>query len=54
MATKDSELAEASPYDRVWGIGYGVNSREINDKSLWGSNKLGKILVEVREELKTK
>lgn len=42
LATEDSEIVEASPYDSYWGYG--------SDKK--GLNKLGKILMEIREELK--
>lgn len=46
-------FVEASPYDRIWGIGLGENSPGIEDPKNWaGENLLGKCLCKVREELK--
>ena len=52
LATGDRELAEASPFDRVWGIGFDEGHAE-QSRSQWGSNLLGKALMSVRERLKT-
>ena len=53
IATDNSIIAEASQYDKVWGIGIGINHKNINIPSKWkGSNLLGIILTELREELK--
>ena len=41
LSTGNKMLVEASPYDDYWGIG-----KEFN-----GENKLGKILMKVREKL---
>jgi len=43
-------LVEASPYDRIWGIGF---TEEVADEHYdeWGENLLGKILTEVCNEL---
>lgn len=43
-------FVEASPYDRIWGIGYraGVIPERFPEK--WGQNKLGKILTKLRDE----
>lgn len=49
--TKDAILVEASPYDRIWGIGMEENNQNINNLSLWGQNMLGFALMEVRDEL---
>lgn len=43
-------LVEASPYDRIWGIGF-KEDRAMQEKERWGLNLLGKALVRVREEL---
>lgn len=52
LMTKDSILAEASPYDRVWGIGLGLRYPERLDYSKWrGENLLGKVLMDVRKQL---
>ena len=46
-------FVEASPYDRIWGIGLGENSPGIEDPKNWaGENLLGKCLCRLREELK--
>lgn len=49
LSTK-GQFVEASPYDRIWGIGYSKHDAlsNIND---WGENNLGKILDKVREKL---
>lgn len=51
LDTGDAELVEASPYDRIWGIGFREdNAYQNRDK--WGLNLLGKALMKVRETLK--
>ncbi|CAE6416832.1 unnamed protein product [Rhizoctonia solani] len=51
LATGDNELVEASPFDRIWGVGFGAkNAPRKRDK--WGENLLGKALMTVRQELK--
>lgn len=53
LETKDLELVEASPYDKIWGIGMGVENENITNKSKWnGQNLLGKVLSSVRDTLK--
>ena len=48
---KNFEIVEASPYDRIWGIGY--DSKEAFDNiDDWGENLLGKILTELAQEIK--
>lgn len=42
-------LVEAAPWDKVWGIGIGVDNPDILDEGKWqGQNLLGKALMEVR------
>jgi len=53
LDTGDSILAEASPYDKIWGIGFGAGSQESNHPEQWkGINLLGFALMEVREEIR--
>ncbi|MDR2614422.1 MAG: NADAR domain-containing protein [Candidatus Accumulibacter sp.] len=53
MATGDKLLVEASPVDRVWGIGLGEDDPARADEKSWrGLNLLGKTLTRVRDYLK--
>ena len=50
--TKPNRLAEASPSDRYWGIGLGLRDQNIWDTKQWkGQNKLGEMLMEIRQSL---
>jgi ribA/ribD-fused uncharacterized protein len=49
---KDKIIVEASPYDRIWGIGYDENDPKIlEEKDKWGENLLGKCIMEIAKEL---
>jgi ribA/ribD-fused uncharacterized protein len=50
LATQGKMLVEASPRDRIWGIGYGAKNALAN-KERWGLNLLGQVLVEIRDEM---
>ena len=51
-ATRDRVLVEASPRDRVWGIGMGASNPDARDPSKWrGQNLLGFALMEARSRL---
>ena len=51
--TEDALLAEASPKDIVWGVGMEADEAGTVDPKDWpGQNLLGKVLMEVRDQLK--
>ncbi|KXH56576.1 hypothetical protein CSAL01_03410 [Colletotrichum salicis] len=52
LATGERELVEASPMDRIWGIGFAPGKAVGVDRDRWGLNLLGKILMEVRGVLR--
>ena len=52
LATGEREIVEASPMDRIWGIGFGERKAEEVGRERWGLNLLGKALMEVRSELR--
>ncbi|KAH0564859.1 hypothetical protein GP486_001753 [Trichoglossum hirsutum] len=51
LETGDRELVEASPSDRIWGIGYGAKNAP-SKRENWGLNLLGKALMEVRKHIR--
>ena len=53
QATGDSVIAEASPKDKIWGIGLTADKASKLPPERWpGENLLGRILMELREEFK--
>ena len=52
LETGDRLLVEASPTDRIWGVGYSASNAAANRGS-WGENLLGKALMRVRDRLHT-
>ena len=52
LATSGRVLAEASPRDRIWGIGLTADDDRATDPSQWpGTNLLGFALMHVRHGL---
>jgi ribA/ribD-fused uncharacterized protein len=51
LGTGERELVEASPRDRIWGIGFGQKKAE-EQRARWGLNLLGKALMKVRDRIK--
>lgn len=45
---KGGMFVEASPVDRKWGVGFSKD-KALQNKDRWGSNLLGKILTEIRD-----
>ncbi|GHF21285.1 NADAR family protein [Streptomyces werraensis] len=53
LNTGDRVLVEASPVDRVWGIGLAADAEAANDPNRWrGPNLLGFALMEARRRLR--
>lgn len=53
LSTNDSYLAEASPYDRIWGTGLNAYNTHNTPRNKWsGTNWLGHCLMDVRSELR--
>ncbi|KAH7104272.1 DUF1768-domain-containing protein, partial [Auriculariales sp. MPI-PUGE-AT-0066] len=51
LATGERQLVEASPMDRIWGVGFGERNAPYN-KGRWGLNLLGIALMNVRKRLR--
>ena len=48
LSAKNKILVEASPYDKVWGIGLSADTNNIENPLTWkGENLLGFVLMEV-------
>lgn len=53
LRTQDKILVEASPYDKVWGIGLGEDNPLALNESTWqGQNLLGIALMQARDNIK--
>ena len=54
LSTGSKSLAEASPFDPVWGIGLRADDPEVRDPRLWrGKHFIGKALSSVRDAIRT-
>ena len=55
LATGDKVLVEASPVDRIWGIGLAADDEKAANPLLWrGENLLGFALMQARDRLRGK
>ncbi|KAI9724305.1 MAG: hypothetical protein M1812_000371 [Candelaria pacifica] len=51
LDTGDRELVEASPFDRIWGVGFAAVDAKRN-REQWGENLMGKAIMRVRERIR--
>ena len=52
LSTENAVLVEASPYDKIWGIGMRESHADARNPERWrGANNLGFVLMEVRARL---
>lgn len=51
-STGERELVEASPRDKIWGVGFSPEKAGFVSRAKWGQNLLGKALTEVRMRLR--
>lgn len=55
IQTGSRVLVEASPYDKIWGIGMAADNEKAENPLMWkGQNLLGFALMEVRDKLKNR
>ena len=53
LETESNIILEASP-DRLWGVGKNLKEKDLGDEQRWtGKNIMGKILMKVRDRLKS-
>lgn len=54
LDTGDSVIVEASPYDKIWGIGMNKDDPRATDPTKWeGKNLLGIVLMKTRDEIRS-
>lgn len=53
FGTANKIIVEASPYDKIWGIGLGPHDDRVLNEANWdGQNLLGKAIMEVRDRIR--
>ena len=53
LSTGDKTCVEASPVDKIWGIGLAATDPRALNRATWrGRNWLGEVLTQVREDIK--
>jgi len=54
LDTGEKIIVEASPYDKIWGIGLSKDDLRALDEAQWlGKNLLGKVLMRARDAIRT-
>ena len=54
LSSGEKVIVEASPYDKIWGIGLGENDPDAFYRSRWrGTNWLGEAIMQVRSDLRS-
>ncbi|NDI35490.1 NADAR family protein [Chengkuizengella sediminis] len=52
LETKGTTIVEASPVDPIWGVGLSEDNPKILNRKTWkGTNWLGEILTQIREDM---
>lgn len=53
LSTGDSIIVEASPFDKIWGVGLSEHSSGVTVPTQWtGQNLLGEALMDVRDQIR--
>ncbi|KAF4550957.1 Hypothetical protein D9617_15g043110 [Elsinoe fawcettii] len=51
LDTGDRELVEASPFDRIWGVGFKAEDAPAM-REVWGENLLGQAIMRARDRIR--